>query len=284
MYRNPHTLLSVGITLCLLTTLSTCATPPQRKLLYTCTDDLCEEFLHPDSSAITDYTEDNLIYTEGREFIYDYYYAVEGHHYLIGEGGHTLVSPDSADDQTIQQVSFVVDRKQGQMMRDMIPDYRQSGINYHYYTADGTSLQPREGSGLIENEVNVWLHPFRRSTYFAMLNINPYPYVRLPLRVGDQYHWQLGLGGPTYTNPIWAVWEGPTVRKHTYRVVSKQVTDYPFADAVETYTIEAIATSEIGPSAATFIFSETYGFVELHYANLNNSRFVFKLARIIFSQ
>ena len=97
--------------------------------------------------------------------------------------------------------------------------------------------------------------PFRRSTYFAMLNINPYPFVQLPIEVDQNYQWELKVGGAEYTNPIWAKWEGSTTRKHTYVVLEKSLKDYAFAKQVMVYHIHAKAESEIGNSSANFWFS-----------------------------
>tara|TARA_X000000368_G_C22825574_1_gene621034 strand:- start:422 stop:820 length:399 start_codon:yes stop_codon:yes gene_type:complete len=129
--------------------------------------------------------------------------------------------------------------------------------------------------------MNVWIHPFRRATYFAMLNINPYPYVKYPISIGDEYKWELKVGGNTYTNPIWAEWEGSTNRKHLYKVVNKVEKDYPFAKGAVVYHIQATSTSEIGDSSADFWFSKEFGFVEMNYTNINGTKFNFKLDRII---
>jgi len=232
-----------------------------------------------DSSTIQNYTDDNKIYREGLRFVYDYRYIDDGT-FLIGNEGHRLDTITDKNSQTIVQVSFTVSEDRGRSMREMIPDYHQSGVNYDYYGKNGESFYPKTSSGLIENEINVWIHPFRRSTYFAMLNINPYPYVQYPIEVDNTYHWELGVGGSAYIDPIWAMWDGTTIRKHSYQVTGKETIALPFVDSVEVHVIKATSTSEIGDSGATFKFSDKYGFVEMNFENLNGSKFLFILTQI----
>lgn len=272
-------ILNFILALLVLITFTSCKDKEKLSFIYFCEDKLCQEVMNLDSSTIQNYTVDNKIYREGLRFVYDYRYLDKGT-FLVGNEGHRLDTITDTNSQTIVQVSFTVSEERGRSMREMIPEYYQSGVNYDYYGKSGESFYPKTSSGLIENEINVWIHPFRRSTYFAMLNINPYPYVQYPIEVGNTYQWELGVGGSAYIDPVWAMWDGTTIRKHKYLVSGKEIIVLPFDAAAEVYVIEATATSEIGDSGATFKFSDKYGFVEMNYDNLNGSQFLFSLTQI----
>lgn len=274
----PHTFL---ILLGLSSFISQCQNPTKLNFIYDCEDHICIEHLNLDSSLVTDVDSDNKIYKVGLEFIYAYRYIENGTAYFIGNNGHSKVAKDKIDNQTITELSFYCSPEQARIMKRFVPDYKQSGVAYEYYNSQGESLDPISGSGLIENEMNIWIHPFRRSTYFAQLNISAYPYVQLPIQVGNQYQWDLKVGGSIYTDSLWAVWDGATHRKHQYEVESLLKKDYSFEKEVEVYHIKANSSSEIGDTYAEFWFSEKYGFVEMLYTNLKGSQFHFQLDRIV---
>ncbi|WP_026231959.1 hypothetical protein [Neolewinella persica] len=259
-----------------------CSLPPEAPyLIYDCEEGICAELMWSDSTYVTDYDSDNVIFRLGREFVYDYYYITpEGDTTLIGLEGHAIDGPGIINSATITEVSFHADSSMGAQMREMIPGYSQTGLKYDYYDRDKKSLYPKEGSGVIENERNVWVHPFRRDLYFAMLNANPYPFVRLPIQKGDRYNWELTIGGSKYLHPIWTDLTESTLRQHTYEVIGQRKYETPFAGRLEVWEIKATTTGEAGPSALTFFFHEDYGFVYLNYDNLPGSKFVFTLREI----
>lgn len=275
MLRYTLTLLSLYLFL-------SCATQPDAPyLIYDCEDGICTELIWSDSTYVTDYDKDNVIYSYGREFVYDYYYVTPtGDTTLIGQEGHAIDGPGIINSATITEVSFHADSSMGAQMREMIPGYSQTGLKYDYYDRDEKSLYPKEGSGVIENERNVWIHPFRRDLYFAMLNANPYPFVQFPIQKGDRYNWELTIGGSKYLHPIWTDLTESTTRKHQYEVVGQRTIETPFAGPLEVWEVKATSTGEAGASGLTFYFHESYGFVYLNYDNLPGSKFVFKLSAI----
>ena len=48
-------------------------------------------------------------------------------------------------------------------------------------------------SVIIENEERVWIHP-PRELFFKILQINPYPYIKKPLKKGLKWTWTLKIG------------------------------------------------------------------------------------------
>lgn len=261
-------------------TITGCKESYQLSYIYDCENGLCVEYMNLDSTRINDFSEDNIIYKDKLEFVFDYKYTDSTGVYLIGNEGHLLDTITKINSQTILNASFHVDKDKRNSFQGEDSYYPQSWLMYDYYDQNGETIWPKTSSGLIENELNIWIHPFRRDTYFAMLNINPYPYVQYPISVGQEYEWQLSVGGSKYTNPIWAVWDGNTLRKHSYRVIGTKKVNLSFDEDILVYLIEANSISEIGESSAEFEFSEKYGFVKMKFNNINNSVFEFNLSRI----
>lgn len=252
----------------------------KNKFIYDCGSIFCIEKLNLDSSLILNYTDDNVIYKDQKEFVYSYKYIEDGQEYLIGNKGHILNTTEEIDDHTVMEVSFIPSKKEEEMWKRFDSTNQQTAIRYHYYNRNSKSFEPWEASGLVENEKNIWIHPFRRPGYFAMLNLNPYPFVKFPIQIADTYKWELKVGGDVYLNNLWIDFKGTTLRKHHYMVVSKTMKHFPYTGDIETYHIKANSNSEIGESSAEFYFSEEYGFVEMIFYNVNNSIFHFKLKEI----
>ena len=128
--------------------------------IYDCESGICKELLHKDSTVNKDFTSDNEIYRYNLEFVFQYKYIQQGKEYLIGNQGHILEPIDSIDDHTIVEISFHCSQKEEEMWKIAMPNYPQSIIRYDYYNRLGESFSPFSTSGLIENEKNIWIHPF----------------------------------------------------------------------------------------------------------------------------
>ncbi|KAA3644371.1 MAG: hypothetical protein DWP98_12340 [Bacteroidetes bacterium] len=248
--------------------------------IYQCDDGICEEYAFSDSTFISDFSEDNLIYKDSLLFEFKYYFEKNGMKYFIKNESEGLASTNDTSYDVITKVAFMCNEKEGENMRMVLPNYRQSGLEYEYFNEKYNSLNPKYSSGLIDNCKNIWLHPFRKPIYFSILNLNPYPFVKLPVTVGDKYAWNLDVGGAPYTNELWLEWEGVTTRKFDYKVINKITKWYAFSQKIPVYYIKATANSAIGFSSAEFWYSETFGFVEMKYLNIDNSIFHFTLEKV----
>lgn len=175
------------------------------------------------------------------------------------------------------KVSFWVESELN--MLGLSNDYHQSEIQYEHYLPNENTYYPKESSGLIENRKNIWIHPFRAPYYFRMLNICPYPFVQKPLQIGNQWKWELGVGGSRYTGKEWAEWEGTVLFSHHYEVLEKVNLNTKLGD-LNCWKIIARGSSKIGETGLTFYFHESFGFVKLEYDNINKSRIVFELIEI----
>ncbi len=77
-------------------------------------------------------------------------------------------------------------------MKRQTPDYNQTAISYEYFINNGISYT-KEVTGAIENKMNVWIHP-PRSNFFKILELNPFPYIKTPYKIGTKWNWKLQIG------------------------------------------------------------------------------------------
>jgi hypothetical protein len=131
-------------------------------------------------------------------------------------------------------------------------------------------------TGLIENNVNVWLHPIRCG-YFAALQACPFPYIKRKCKVG--YTWKdamrIGYGMSEHTG----AWKGRVTLHYTYKIVDKKIIPTKLGN-METYVIESKAKSKYFTTYLTSYFSETYGFVRWEYTLVNGIKLNFWIDEI----
>lgn len=263
----------------LLALLMGCTSPPEDTLLYEYDEGFWVEIIDtvPDLND-NPYNHDNVIYTPGKEYIFDYqFFTKEGQERKIAQQGYSLRPLDSLTTMTIMRFSVEADAKA--TFRRMNPEYAQTELNYRYYLIDGSVNPPVETSGVIENEKNVWMHPWRRPRIFYYLQINPYPFIQAPYEIGNSWEWDF-LVGNQWGDEDWASWEGGMEFVHRYEIVAKETIDTPFAGELECFVVEGVGTSDLGQSTLTSYFNETFGFVKFDYLNIDNSRFIINLIEV----
>ena len=231
------------------------------------------------SNGDNPYNVENEIYKPLKEFIFDYVHIdPNGVKCKFGLEGYRVTPLDSINHQTIMEASFWVDEYMTSFAS--MDDYAQSEMKYEYYLPNRKSIFPKHTSGLIENNKNIWMHPFRSPYYFRMHNVNPYPFVQFPLEIGKKWEWAgMKVGGSTWSNPDWKSWEGSAEFTHEYEVAGKEILDTNFGN-LECWVIEANGTSRIGNTGLTTYFNEEYGFVQMKFDNINKSKTIFKLTEI----
>ncbi|MEL7022020.1 MAG: hypothetical protein AAGK47_10445 [Bacteroidota bacterium] len=218
---------------------------------------------------------DNQIYTTDRTFKYSYYYLDKNNRKLkFGREGFSLVPYDSINNRIIDTVLFTT----GGIARFGM-DSLQTKMLYSYRGMDGKEYAS-ETTGIIENAKNVWLHPPRSNMtkYFRITEINPFPYVQFPLTIGHSWEWTLGIGD-MWSEPEWRAWEGSIINDFLY-----EITDYRRLETalgeLPVYEVTAVATSRIGQTQLVSYFNEQYGFVKLHYTNIDSSQLIFNLEQV----
>ncbi|WP_432412854.1 hypothetical protein [Rasiella sp. SM2506] len=227
------------------------------------------------------FTKNNTTFKEGTIFTYDFEHITSTNDTLFFTWDEAVedwkfawkfVPIDSIDKNTINKVSITV--KAGlEPMIQHIPDYNQTIIQYSYLTQNG--IAPFNGaSGVIENEANIWMHP-PRNKYFRILELNPFPYIKAPYKVGNLWDWTLVIGDG-WGDDRWKVWEGQIENQYNYKITDKRKIKTALGK-IDCFVIESTAKSRIGETKLTSYFNSEYGFVKLNYINIDGSRTNLKL-------
>lgn len=156
-----------------------------------------------------------------------------------------------------------------------IPGYSQSIIQYQYLR--GEKLEPSfEKTGVIENEKNVWMHP-PRSMLFRILEINPFPFV---MHTGvRKWRWDLKIGD-NWADERWKSWTGTVENRMTYRDKGYRIIESPLGN-LRCRKITAEGKLPWGKTTLTSWYHADYGFVKLVYTNIDGSKMVINLERVI---
>jgi hypothetical protein len=146
-------------------------------------------------------------------------------------------------------------------------DTTQFKIGYSY---DATSA-PGSFPGVLDNDTVLWSHPPRDGQY-RILELSPFPYIKLPARQGQRWQWQLKVGGQ-WGDKQWATWQGNLPVTSTYEVTGQRQLATPLGQ-LPCWEVQAQATCPKGTAALTSLYNLRYGFVRLAYRNLNGRRLV----------
>lgn len=186
------------------------------------------------------------IFTKGRKFIYEATHAAPNGH---------LLSRD-----TVALTCFDIWKY----------DTTQLKLGYSY---DATST-PSSFSGVMEYDTVLWSHPPRDGQY-RILELSPFPYIKLPARQGQHWQWKLGVGHQ-WGDAQWATWQGEMLVTSSYAVTGQQLLSTPLGQ-LPCWVVQAEATCKKGTSSLTSFYNPHYGFVRLAYRNLNNRRVTLNL-------
>ncbi len=211
---------------------------------------------------------DNTIYLPGKEFVFEYYFRKKGQCYFFDfDKVSGLCGCEHTMEKTVLQVGYEIEHGNLQGMTQ---------VNYNYYGRFDT-LPNFEKSGIIENKLNVWLHP-PRSNQFRMTEINPFPYIKRPYEVGNKWTWELAIGDQ-WSSRMWQEWNGNILNRYFYVITGKEIISSAFGKLL-CYVVKSRAQSEIGETSLTAYFNEKFGFVKLFYTNIDGSELVMNLVKI----
>lgn len=232
------------------------------------------------------YNKNNIIYTKGKRFIYSYWYQnLEGKKFLIGKGPEIqekdyvindwkFIDIDHQNDETLKTITL--EPIQGNIFKDQIPGYNQTGISYEYIMNNKSPLT-MEMTGAIENEMNVWIHP-PRGSFFEILEINPFPYIKAPYQLGNKWQWKLEIGDH-WSDKRWKEWKGGIENNYIYEITDRKNISTPLGD-LECYIVTAKAKSRIGETELISYFNPKFGFVKLEYKNIDGTKTVLELQKV----
>jgi len=222
------------------------------------------------------FNTNNQIYRTGTKLTYVYQYIDKGgKRFLFTDDGNgtrehglwKLVEISKADSNSFEFVRTTV--KNG-----TIPNFYQTLIDYDIIRKNN-SLAYHAGTGIVENEKNVWIHPPRMMN-FKILELNPFPYIRKPYAIGDSWTWELEIGGQ-WGDKSWRTWSGDISNIYKYEITETLKLNSRLG-ILDCFVIESKANSELGKTSLTAYFNEIYGFVKLDYTNIDSSKIVLELA------
>ena len=114
--------------------------------------------------------------------------------------------------------------------------------------------------------------------FFKVTEINPFPFIKTPYKVGNKWTWTLEIGS-YWGHKKWIEWEGSIINKYTYEITAKKKL-HTKVGILECLEIKSIAESRIGKTYATFYFNKKYGFVKWVYTNIDGSQLLFDIKAI----
>ncbi|KMQ66198.1 hypothetical protein ACM46_01145 [Chryseobacterium angstadtii] len=248
-------------------------------------DGITVEKLNKTLSYDDNYNKDNKIYKIGRRFIYSYYYEnQEGKKILVGKGepikqqdyyihDWKFIPIDNPTDETVKNI--ILKPVTGNIFKHHLPDYNQTGISYEYVMGNSLALNT-ETTGVIENEMNLWIHP-PRSNFFEILEINPFPYIKAPYKTGNKWKWKLEIGDG-WSDKRWKEWTGGIENSYEYEITDRKNIPTKLGN-LDCYVVTAKATSRIGETGLISYFSPIYGFIKLEYKNIDGTKTVLELEK-----
>ena len=226
------------------------------------------------------YSDDNVIYTFGKKFLFEYdFFDKNGTEKKIFGYGKELFDLDADCPKCIEYVSIepLDENKSNIMMFKNSEGYSQTVFEQDYIFYNKKSHLSPEKTGIIENNKNVWLHPWRKSGTFSFLQLNPYPFIMTPFEIGNKWNWDLRIGGSQYLSLI----------DRTEAIISKQSYEIVDQKKVETkvgllncWIIDGVARNGVKDTKLRSFFNEEYGFVRFEYDNIDGSRMDIYLSEV----
>lgn len=250
-----------------------------------------------DTASEQRYTVDNNLYRGNYEYYIEYKYFgsdsiekfcvkdlenkdsilnMDGASYVYVYNKWKISQIDSVDENTYNYITLKILPDFGPFAQ-MSSTYEQSVIQYEYKNQEGKIFY-RETTGLVENDLNIWFHP-PRSKLFGMLAMNPFPYIKAPYLIGNNWNWSLTLG-EVYADERWVSWKNQIKLKYKYTIAAKTNINTPYYEDINCFVIESTAKSKLGKSYLTSYFNETYGFVKLDYTNIDGSKMILNIKRV----
>lgn len=233
------------------------------------------------------YNSNNSIYTIGKKFTYNYFYEnTKGEKFLIKRGKQILqpqgyytndwefINIEKPDNETVHHI--VLTPSSGNPFKENIPGYNQTAIKYDYLMNNGESFT-MEITGAIENERNTWIHP-PRSNFFEILEVNPFPYIKAPYKIGTKWNWILKISDH-WSNKRWLEWKGGIENNYEYEITEKKKMATKLGN-LECYIVHSKAKSRIGETELISYFNTKFGFVKLEYKNIDGTKTVLELENV----
>ena len=231
------------------------------------------------------YNENNTIYKVGRKFTFSYFYLdTLGAKYLMTKGNLNIQNIyewsfekfEDKNPNSVNQIILTVKSGLSPFIQQL-PDYNQTVIGYDFKQLNGEFWTSNEMTGAIENVKNLWMHP-PRTDLFKILEMNPFPYIKEPLNIGNSWTWKLKFGSH-WADKRWLVWEGSNENIYNYKITDKVILQTKLGN-IECFVITSNAVSKLGETKLTSYFNSQYGFMKLDYTNIDGSKLFIELEKV----
>ena len=201
--------------------------------------------------------QNNKVYVIGDELTYSY-------DFIISEKKNNDFSIDNEDINKVEKLVIKVDNYGNDISKRLAFCYN--------YPPQGITAS----STIIENENKVWIHP-PRQFFFKILELNPFPYIKKPIKIGKKWNWTLKIG-EQYGDKRWKEWEKEITNISSYEIVKDTILLTKLGE-LHCYVTKSTAKSEIGQTHLTSFFNKLYGFVKLDYTNIDGSIIILELTK-----
>jgi hypothetical protein len=257
----------------------------------------------PSDSTPHKYSLDNISYKLGSVFVFDYYYVDSSgkrSKFLIDdknteENPLNLTPYEYVSKDAIDKIKLEID--DSPMMSEKMPDYTQSVFSLYYlkksgFPKDTTCLSfkrksPKlkdmpcgdEGTGVVDNRMNLWMHPPRSHT-FKILQLCPYPFYYLDGSI-NTWGWNLETGG-SYLDPRWTKTKKESITiTYEYTRGKDEVIDTPLGkmECKVTNAKGICKPARLNTGLKSYYHSK-YGFVRLEYDLINGDKMVIWLEEV----
>ena len=240
-----------------------------------------------DSTNVNDnrYNQNNSIYKVSRKFTFSYFYSdTLGENFLMTKGNlnkqnmydWTFEKMENKNPNSVYQIILTVKSGLSPFI-EQLPDYNQTVISYDFKQLNGDVWPNNEKTGVVENVKNLWMHP-PRTDFFKILEMNPFPYVKEPLKIGNSWTWKLKIGS-YWSDKRWLVWEGLIENIYNYKITDKVILQTKLGE-IECLVISSNAISKLGETKLTSYFNNQFGFVKLDYTNIDCSKTIIELEKM----
>lgn len=283
----------IGILIIIITSLIGACKQEATNAPYTDENGLLVEKVVKFAAGEDPYIADNKIYSDGKVFVFQYYYLTPDGDTMFYRSttpaaedfasvaeAWDLVSPDSADEKTVTQLSYTfVKGLQPFILIDS--NFTKTVVEIKNYNAAGQEVDQKDTHNAVENAANVWL-PQPRFKLFRLLELSPFPLIRTPYEKGKSWQWAHDID-EWWSDSRWGIWGGNVHNVCDYKITGKETLQTPFG-ALECWVVIGNTASNLGKSTIKAYFNENYGFVKMEYENVNKSKLVQTLEKINFNK
>ena len=145
------------------------------------------------------------------------------------------------------------------------PDYSQTVIKFEYLDVNKKQIA-RERTGLVENKINIWLHPPRQID-LHVLQLSAFPYINL--NAIKKWKWKLDASYGNYQN---------VNLTHYYKKNKEVMYDLDLGQ-FKCVLVEAISKSRIGTTKAEFLYNDELGFVKMQFSTIEDTTITLEMIK-----